>query len=77
MLNLNEENFIEIEKRADEFYHSINEVYSPYFNEKIAFNSKGFKHLKFKSDRQARPRKDQYSRLKLLSLAPSRNPEND
>lgn len=70
MFDFTEESFIEIEKRADELYQSLGEVYCPYFNEKIAFNSKGFKHLKFKSDRQARPQKDQYSRLKLLHLAP-------
>jgi hypothetical protein len=33
------------------------------------FNAKGLKHLKFKSDRQARPNKDQYARLKLLYFA--------
>lgn len=68
--NFNKKDFIKTKKEAEKFYSSINSVYCPYFNEKIAFNSKGLKHLKFKADQQARPRKEQYSRLKLLSFAP-------
>jgi len=65
-----EEDFQKIKNEAEEFYKTISEVNCPYFKEKIAFNIKGLKHLKFKSDRQARPKKDQYSRLKLIQLAP-------
>lgn len=68
--NLKEENFEEIKKRAEDFYASIGEVYCPYFQEKIHFNAKGLRHLKFKTDKQARPRSDQYARLKLLHIAP-------
>ena len=68
--NLNENDFESIKKNAETFYETIGDVYCPYFKEKISFNSKGFKHLKFKSDRQARSRKDQYARLKLLHIAP-------
>ncbi len=56
--------------KAEAFYTLIGPVHCPYFGEKIAFNSKGIKHLKFKSDEVARPRQDQYSRLKLVHLAP-------
>jgi hypothetical protein len=45
-------------------------VKCPYLNKEVAFNSKGIRHLKFKSDTQARPHADQYARLKLLYLAP-------
>jgi len=65
-----EEDFQKVKNEAEEFYKTIGDVYCPYFKEKIAFNIKGLKHLKFKSDRQARPRKDQYSRLRLIRLAP-------
>lgn len=68
--NLNEKDFEEIKKGAESLYETIGEVYCPYFKEKIVFNVKGLKHLKFKSDRQARSRTDQYARLKLLHLAP-------
>jgi len=70
MLKFDEKDFGNVEKQADDLYKSLSDIHCPYFNEKIAFNAKGFKHLKFKSDRQARPRKDQYPRLKLLRLVP-------
>lgn len=65
-----EQDFEKVSKTAQEFYAFIGEIHCPYFNEKIAFNSAGFKHLKFKSDQVARPRSEQYARLKLLTLAP-------
>lgn len=64
------EDFQKVKNGAEEFYKTIGEIHCPFFKEKIAFNIKGLKHLKFKSDRQARPKKDQYSRLKLIQLAP-------
>lgn len=70
---MNEIDQVKFEKartNAENFYKEIGEVWCPYFQEKIAFNAKGFRHLKFKSDRQARSKKDQYYRLKLLRLAP-------
>ncbi|MFH1193042.1 MAG: hypothetical protein V1656_01870 [Candidatus Jorgensenbacteria bacterium] len=59
-----------VKKKAEELYQTFDEVFCPYFREKIVFNVKGIKHLKFKSDQQARPKKDQYPRLKLIYLAP-------
>lgn len=64
-----EEDFVEVVKKAEEFYASVGDIHCPYFGEKIAFNTKGFKHLKFKSDQVARIREDQYVRLKLLPYA--------
>src|ERR1044071_166509 len=55
---------------AEGLYHKIGNVYCPYFSQPVAFNAKGIRHLKFKYDRHARPRQDQYARLKLLHLAP-------
>ena len=69
-LNFNNEDFVKTRDEAEKFYETIGSVYCPYFQEKIVFNVKGLKHLKFKSDRQARPYRDQYPRLKLLHLAP-------
>ena len=65
-----EKDFLEVKDKAEKFYKTIDNIYCPYLKEKVAFNTKGLKHLKFKSDRQARPRKDQYSRLKLIHLTP-------
>lgn len=64
------DDFVKIKAEAEVFYQSIEEVFCPYFQEKIPFNVKGLKHLKFKADQQARTSQDQYTRLKLLRLAP-------
>lgn len=69
--NFKDENdFEQTRINAEKFYSSIEDVRCPYFGEKIAFNIAGFKHLRFKSDMVARPRSEQYARLKLLTLAP-------
>lgn len=65
-----EEDFKKVSEKVEEFYTSIGEIRCPYFGEKIAFNTAGFKHLKFKSDQVARSRYEQYARLKLLIFAP-------
>ena len=65
-----EKDFLKVKNEAEKFYKRIGDIYCPYFKEKIAFNTKGLKHLKFKANRQARPEKDQYSRLKLIHLTP-------
>ena len=68
--NLNEKDFDDIKKKAEDFYANIGKIYCPYLKEKIPFNAKGLRHLKFKTDKQARPRNDQYARLKLLYFTP-------
>lgn len=65
-----EDDFVEVKRKAEELYQTFGEVPCPYFKEKIAFNAKGIRHLKFKTDQQARPQTDQYARLKLVHLAP-------
>ncbi|MDP3052220.1 MAG: hypothetical protein Q8N42_01800 [bacterium] len=67
--NFDEKEFDRVKAEAEMFYEKIDEVYCPYFKEKIPFNAKGLRHLKFKTDKQARPRSDQYARLKLLQIA--------
>lgn len=66
----NKDDFDQIRKDAENFYERINNIKCPYFKEKIAFNAKGLRHLKFKTDQQARPQIDQYPRLKLLPFVP-------
>lgn len=65
-----EQDFEKVRIDAETFYATIGKVRCPYFGSDITFNVKGLRHLKFKSDRQARPHKDQYSRLKLIRYAP-------
>ena len=69
--NFNEEEFIKIRDDAEKLYQTFDSVYCPYFTGRVSFNAKGLRHLKFKSDQQARSHKDQYPRLKLLYLAPT------
>jgi len=68
--NFDEQDFLIAKEKAEAFYSEITEVYCPYFKEKIAFNTKGIGHLKFKRYKHARPDIDQYARFKLLHLAP-------
>jgi len=70
VFNFDEEKFKKVRDEAERFYKIIESIYCPYFGEKVAFNAKGLRHLKFKSDQQARSHKDQYSRFKLLKFAP-------
>lgn len=67
---LKNEDFEKAKREAENFYSTIDKVYCPCLNEKIIFNAKGLRHLKFKSDRVARKQEDQYARLKLIFLAP-------
>lgn len=68
--NFKKEDFEKVKEEAEKFYATIGEVYCPYFDGKIAFNAKGLRHLKFKSNEQARSSQDQYARLKLIHFAP-------
>lgn len=66
-----QEQFNNLKKQRENWYHSIGEVSCGYFpDEKIHFNAKGLEHLKFKTKNQARSAEDQYIRFKLLELAP-------
>lgn len=65
-----EQDFEKTRSEAESLYAEICKIRCPYFGEEISFNAKGLRHLKFKSDQQARSRQEQYARLKLLRFAP-------
>ena len=69
-MKINDDKFIEIKSRAENFYKLIGQIYCPYFREKINFNAKGLDHIKMKGWSKARNKNDQYMRLKLIDLAP-------
>lgn len=72
-MNISQEStqkFNEIKEKAEIFYKTIGEVYCPYFQEKITFNSKGLEHLKFKRKKHVRFKDDQLIRFKILKYAP-------
>lgn len=65
-----EEEFVKASIEAELFYKTIGGVWCPYFEESIAFNVKGWEHLRFKKRDYPRNPKDQYARFKLLSRVP-------
>lgn len=64
------EKFQRIKKESTEFYNNIGKIKCPYFSDDISFNSKGMRHLKFKSWNKSRSAKDKYMRFRLLKYAP-------
>lgn len=62
--------FEEARTRGESIYSANKEIFCPYFQEKIFFNSKGLEHLKFRRHGKARSHHDQYMRFKVLYLAP-------
>ena len=70
MSDITEKQINEVKERGEALYRSINEVYCPYFKEKVSFGAQGLEHLKFKRREKARLEQDQYMRFKLIHLAP-------
>ncbi|MDB5189337.1 MAG: hypothetical protein JWL82_294 [Parcubacteria group bacterium] len=64
-----DKNFEKVKLEAEEWYASVDEVECPYFNDTVAFNKKGITHIKFKKDKVARDRADQFMRLKHIRFA--------
>lgn len=69
-MEISEEKFFQIKEKAETYYGTIGSVYCPYLKESVAFNVKGLEHLKFKGRDKARVQQDQYTRFRLLELAP-------
>lgn len=69
-MDIDDANFERVKEEAEEVYRSIGSVVCPYFGEAepISFNEKGIRHTKFKKDKVARMRADQFIRLKNIHL---------
>lgn len=65
-----EELFLKVRQEAEEKYKRLEPVYCPYLKSKVHFTVRGLDHIKMKSWQKARVRADQYTRFKLLYLAP-------
>lgn len=65
-----DKNLEKAKEEAEQVYNKIGEVHCPYFDGTVTFNRKGLKHVKFKSERKARNRSDQYIRLRNIKFAP-------
>ena len=70
-MEISEEKFELVRKRAEDEYYKIIDVRCPYFGDVVHFNRVGFEHLLFKEWNKTRSRVEQYIRLKLLPLAPA------
>ena len=70
MIQFTEQEFKEVKEKGEEFYKILDEIYCPYFKEKISFNAQGLEHLKYKQRGKSRLEQDQYMRFKLIYLAP-------
>jgi hypothetical protein len=62
--------FESISKKAEEKYKLIAPTYCPYLKDKVNFNARGLDHIRFKAWNRRRSRFDQFTRLKLIPLAP-------
>lgn len=67
---LTQKKFDEARQLAEEKYAKIGAVSCPYLKREVVFNVKGLEHIKSKSWKKARLIADQYTRLKLIELAP-------
>lgn len=70
MIEFTEQQLKDVKDKGELLYKSFDQVYCPYFKEKVSFGAQGFEHLKFKRREKARLDKDQYMRFKLLHLVP-------
>ena len=70
MIGFTEEEFELIKTKGEDLYKSLEDVYCPYFKERVAFNAEGLEHLVFKSRGRYRSNPDQFMRFKLLHLVP-------
>jgi len=71
-LNSDEEENLKLGKcleKAKILYSKNNEIYCPYFQQKITLNSDGFNHLQFKPNRMPRNVNAQIRKLTLLKKA--------
>jgi|AntRauTorckE6833_2_1112554.scaffolds.fasta_scaffold25644_2 hypothetical protein len=70
-MEIKDANFGRVRDEAETWYETVDQVVCPYFGdaEPVSFNSKGLKHIKFKSDKKARSRSDQFMRLKHIRFA--------
>ncbi|MFA5773438.1 MAG: hypothetical protein WC908_02065 [Candidatus Paceibacterota bacterium] len=71
-LNFNEEENLRLSEcleKAKIIYSKNNEIYCPYFHQKITLNSDGFNHLQYKSNRMPRNVSAQIRKLTLLKKA--------
>jgi len=69
-MEIPEDKFKIAREQAEIEYKNIGKIRCPYLCDDVHFNNEGFEHLLFKSWNKTRNRIEQYTRLRLLKLAP-------
>ncbi len=69
-MEFSDDKFERIKKDAEDFYGAIIKIKCPYLKDEVHFNTEGFQHLLFKDWNKPRTRFEQYTRLRLIKLAP-------
>ncbi len=70
MIEYTEGEFKLMKAKGDDLYKSLEDVYCPYFKEKVAFNAEGLEHISFRNRGKYRSEADQFMRFKYLHLVP-------
>lgn len=68
-LDFTDAEFDQVRREAEQSYSSIGQIQCPYFQDRVHFNTDGFRHLLFKRWNRGRDRRDQFIRLKHLARA--------
>ncbi len=69
-LSFTTDEFDQILQKAQELYPTLGRVYCPYFEDSVHFNAQGLQHLRRQNWNRGRKQRDQFMRLKYLTLAP-------
>lgn len=69
-MEISDEKFTKIKEDAENFYDTLKNIRCPYLKDSVHFNTEGFQHLLFKDWNRPRTRFEQYTRLRLIKLAP-------
>ena len=69
-LEFTDEEFDQVRREAEQLFFGIGKIQCPYFQDRVHFNTEGFRHLLFKQWNRGRDRRDQFIRRKHLARAP-------
>ena len=67
MVEIDINKFKKLKDETVTLYKTFGNIKCPYLNAKVAFTTKGLKHLEFKGWNRSRPIKDQYMRCLLYT----------
>ena len=70
MIKFTYQDFKEVKEKSEKFYKSVQDVYCPYFKEKVSFGSAGLDHISFKNKDTTRILQDQYIRVMCTHIWP-------